>query len=177
MGCKEQFTLAATRALSLGSASSHLPERQREALSFGARGSGFPGKSELTAAHTPLARVCGKDTLLRHLLCQEGSHKPQAQLKPIFLALEAAELLPQTECQGRAKIPGGSCALGLIRVTSSSSSPISHGFAYPDPLPGCPVLSPHLTLGLPGDVPPLGNTALEQQFLAKGKVLVFPIIC
>lgn len=95
MECKEQLTHAATRALSLGSASPHLPERQQEALSFGARGSGFPGKSELTAAHTPLARVHGKDTLFRHLLCQEGSHKPQAQLKPLFLALEVAELLPQ----------------------------------------------------------------------------------
>lgn len=102
----------------------------------------------------PLARVCGKDTLFRHLLCQEGSHKPRAQLKPIFLALGAAELLPQTKCQGRAKTPGGICALGLSRVTISSSSPISHGITYPDPLSlaaqcchptshwGCLVLSP-----------------------------------
>lgn len=128
MGCKEQLLHADNRALSLGSASPHLPERQQEALSFGAQGSGFPGKSELTAAHTPLARVHGKDTLFRHLLCQKGSHKPRTQLKPLSLALEAAELLPQTKCQGRAKALGGSCALGQICVVSSSPSPISRHY-------------------------------------------------
>lgn len=127
----------------------HLPERQWEALSFGARGSAFPGKSELTAAHTPLARVRGKDTLFGHLLCQEGSHKPGAQLKPLFLALEAAELLPQTECQGRAKAPGGSCGLGLVCVLSSASSPI-------------PLYILTLSLAA-GAVPPCNNSSLQRE--------------